>query len=197
MTPARSSDYEWVGDDPRLFDEGFCLSIYTSATVDDVLAGLPQVASSSRGNYDALTELAYNNGRDLIGGLLQVGASAILYEPYGYLDDSAKQSLSTGRTVVSIDGNVAVSYFTLYRNGSNITRFEHIFPHGRSGDEPDAVLPLMEQVGGFGLDRDPDEGPEEGRNYLGASCALSEAITGVRLTYSLLTQQQYLICHFA
>lgn len=54
----------------------------------------------------------------------------------------------------------------------------------------------MEQVGGFGIDRDPDDGPAPGADYLAASLALSEAITGVKLTYQLMTQAHYAIHRF-
>lgn len=197
MTEVRYTDYAWISDDSRLFDEGFCLTIFSAASVDDVLAVLPPVATSSRGDYQDLTDLAYDHGFDMVGGLLQVDDAVILYEPYGYLDDDVKQSLSVGRTVVSIDGNPAVSYFQFFRDGSRVTAFEKMFADTRDGDEPDELLPLMEQIGGFDLTREPDEELPEFPTYESASYALGEAVTGVQLTHSLLTQSRYLVCHFA
>lgn len=119
MTEVRSRDYEWITvDDPQLFDEGFCLTVFSPATMDEVLAGLPPVRESSAGDLDALTEFARDNGRDLIGGLLQVGESVVLYEPYGYLDDDVRLRLSADRIVVSVDGNVALSHFRYFRDGA-------------------------------------------------------------------------------
>jgi hypothetical protein len=198
MTNVRSADYAWITvDDPYLLDEGFCLSVFSPATVDDVLAGLPAVTESSTGDLGALCDLAWDNGRDLIGGVLQVGESVVLYEPYGYLDDDAKQSLSTGRVAVSVDGNLAASHFRFYRDGASVTMFEHMFATSRQGDDPDAVLPLMEEVGGFDLDRGPEDDPALDANYLASSFALCEAITGARLTYRLMSESQFLICRFA
>lgn len=196
MTDVRYTDYAWIRDDPFLFDEGFCLTICTSATIDDVAAVLPAVTASSSGDYEALTEFAYDHGFDLIGGLLQVDDAVVFYEPYGYLGDDAKQSLSVGRSVVSIDGNPAVSYFKFFRDGSTVTTFEKMFADSRSGEDPDALLPFMERIGGFHLGRDPDEMLPEIVTYHQAAFALAEAITVVRLTHSLLSQSQYRICQF-
>lgn len=196
MTDVRYTDYAWIRDDPFLFDEGFCLTICTSATIDDVAAVLPAVTASSSGDYEALTEFAYDHGFDLIGGLLQVDDAVVFYEPHGYHGDDAKQSLSVGRTAVSIDANPAVSYFKFFRDGSTVTTSEKMFADSRSGEDPDALLPLMERIGGFHLGREPDEMLPEIVTYHQAAFALAEAITVVRLTHSLLSQSQYRICQF-
>lgn len=199
MTDVRYTDYEWIRDDPQLFDEGFGLTVFSPANIDDVLAGMSPIAASSTGDLENLTDIAddQNHRFALIVGLLQIGGAVILYEPYGSLDDAVKIALSSGRTVVSIDGNPAVSYFQLFRDGSTITGFEKMFAYDRVGDEPDALLPLMEQIGGFDLGDETDEELSDVGNYHSASLALSEAVTGVRLSLSLLTETQYRIYRFA
>lgn len=155
---------------PYCSTKEFCCTIFNSATIDGLLATLPEAAASSVGDYVALIEIAYDNSFQLIGGFVEVGDAVVLYEPCGHLCDEEKRSLSAGRTVISNDGNPAVSYFQLFRNGTTVTRFEKIFAHSRDGDEPDALLPLMEQVGGFDL-HDAEDDEEPGTIFLGAVAA--------------------------
>ena len=195
----RFTDYAWIRDAGVLFQEGFSVTVIADATIEDVLAGLSEPTSSTRGGYDDLVDLARSNSFMAIGGLLETQGAVVLYEPNGYNDAGdrpLRTALSRGRTIVTIDANPAASYFLLFRDGALVTRFERMFAYDRSGSDPDAVLNMMIRIGGFDLDPDSDEDPATESDHLPASYALCEALTGVQLTRSLLSDSQYLICQF-
>lgn len=199
MTDVRFTDYTWISDAGFLFQEGYALTVIAEATIEDVLAGFTEPASSTRGGYDALVDLAYSKSFIAVGGLLETQDAVVLYEPNGCNeagDWPRRTGLSVGRTVVTIDANMAASYFYLFRDGALVTAFERMFAYDRRGNEPDAALDLMIRIGGFDLDPDLEEDSDTESDHLPASYALCEALTGVTLTRSLLEDSQYLICQF-
>lgn len=199
MTDVRFTDYVWIGDAGALFQEGFALTVIADASIDEVLTGWTKPTSSTRGGYDDLVNLANSRSFIAVGGLLETQGAVVLYEPNGYLDAGdrpLRRALSMGRTIVTIDANMAASYFYLFREGALVTAFERMFAYDRSGAEPDALLDLMIRIGGFDLDPDLDEDLTIESDHLPASYALCEALTGVKLTRSLLSESDYLICQF-
>ncbi|MCX5380427.1 DUF6461 domain-containing protein [Streptomyces sp. NBC_00091] len=97
------------------------------------------------------------------------------------------EPLSNGTRAVShsSNGGKPMDFFHWYENGELRTTFE--WPGDRTGRTPDDLNPLMREVG---LDPSGDEDPEVDRKA--AVLALTERLTGVRLTEDLLRDAEYL-----
>ncbi|MER7822459.1 DUF6461 domain-containing protein [Streptomyces sp. NPDC096097] len=101
---------------------------------------------------------------------------------------SLMEALSTGTRAVShsSNGGKPMDFFHWYEEGELKTTFE--WPSDRTGSTPDALNPLMLEVG---LNPFGDEDPAVDRKA--AVLALSERLTGVKLTEELLTTAAYLV----
>ncbi|NMM83033.1 hypothetical protein B2J88_01390 [Rhodococcus sp. SRB_17] len=189
-------DYAWTRDRPDLF-EAFCLSIIPNVTAEQVLAALPTPASTLIGTYSDLDERAFDNvgrGAPDVVGLLEYKSSVVMFEPNGALgiNPTIMQPLSSGREIVcNYSGGHGVSHFYWFVDGSLRTSFEPLFADSREGTDPDALLSLMSEIGGFHLDS-PETEPDE---YLDdeATFALCEAVTGIRVTDTLLLESTYVV----
>lgn len=190
-------DYSWTyeGEAAWLF-EAYCLTIVRDATIEGVLAALPTAVATAAGDYSTLEARAYDSvgpGAPHVIGLFEQDGSVVGFEPNGYLGvtTQAMEPVSAGREVVShYQGGHGVGGFDWYVNGETRTRFEPLFAYGRDGSEPDALLPLMREVGGFCLDAEAD--PTDFHHFE-ATFALCEAITTIRVTEGLLRTSQYLV----
>lgn len=189
-------DYAWTRDRPDLF-EAFCLTIIPNSTSEHILAALPAATNIQIGTFSELDERAYDmvgRGAPDVIGLVEHEGAVVIFEPNGVLgvNPAIMQPLSVGLEAVSnYSGAHGVSHFYWFVDGVVRTSFEPLFAHSRDGTDPDALLPLMSQIGGFNLDS-PETEPDE---YLDdeATFALCEAITGIRVTDTLLLESTYIL----
>ncbi|MFD4866052.1 DUF6461 domain-containing protein [Streptomyces sp. NPDC058412] len=96
------------------------------------------------------------------------------------------EALSAGTRAVShsSNGGKPMDFFHWYEDGELRTTFE--WPSGRTGSTPDALNAVMRELG---LNPTGDEDPEVDRKA--AVLALTERLTGVRVTEALLREAAY------
>lgn len=204
MSIPRWDEYAWVSDvDVASLFEAFCITIVTEATVAQVVEALPTPVETTEYSYDEMDERVMDGeGQGAHVGLVQQGAAVILVEVNGYLGQYGPimEPMSRGREVVSqYRGGHGVSGFRWYVDGVVRTAFEPDQSYSREGADPDATLSMMEAIGGFwlfygDLESEPDEPDWDTVHSTESTLALSEAITGVRLTKELLLDSRYLLC---
>jgi hypothetical protein len=116
-------------------------------------------------------------------GAASVGEWTLMAEVGGFLGsiDSAMCPISKGRTVVSNQSGISgACYFSWWRDGALRLRFDHAFAGTREGTHPDDVLTDMMEAG-YDVSGDDDADMDYDRQFA-AGFALSERVTGVRLT---------------
>jgi len=189
-------DYEWAEEDWLFY--GVCISVAAPGDVEGLISEIADVAVTERCDFDRLEQLGAGapatDGKagDAIG-LLQAGPGVVMVEPYGGLmeEEPFASPLSRTKDVVSyyIGGHGRGS-FKWYAHGELRCAFDHDTPGSRRGSDPDSVLPLMEQIGGF-MPFDDDAEVPETVHTTGAVMALMESISGIRVTYALLRDSEY------
>ncbi|WP_284453794.1 DUF6461 domain-containing protein [Streptomyces sp. MRC013] len=91
----------------------------------------------------------------------------------------------------STNGGAPIDLFDWFEDGELRTGFER--PTNRYGSTPDELVPMMREIG-FDLTEDEDDtGPDT--DTKAAVLALTERLTGVRLTEELLRNAQYHFGH--
>ncbi|MBW0292738.1 MULTISPECIES: DUF6461 domain-containing protein [Rhodococcus] len=81
--------------------------------------------------------------------------------------------------------------FLWYHEGQVKCAFDHHIPSGRRGTDPDAVVPWLEEIGGFGRLSEEAEFPATVHTEA-AVMALMERVSGVQVTHSLLHDSTFL-----
>ncbi|MFF4330709.1 DUF6461 domain-containing protein [Streptomyces sp. NPDC001591] len=204
MTTATAADYDWIHSPSSVFQ--FAMEVgYTLTLVQGVppkklyaLAG-----TEPNGTCQGFDELVQEHWELLdqfdhwpesfLTGAFTVPTPAGLWtlavEFGGGLGtrDSFMEPLSYGTRAVchSSNGGKPMDFFHWYENGLLRTTFE--WPGDRTGTTPDDLNQLMREVG---LNPSGDPYPDVDRKA--ATLALTERLTGVRLTEQMLREAEYL-----
>jgi hypothetical protein len=130
------------------------------------------------------------DNRFVVGGT-ELDGWTLLLESNGFLGVTAGviQPLSDGTRVVSHYRNVdGEDRFCWMEDGELRVRFAPLFPYNRGGADPDSLIePMVE----FGFDLSDDE-DRDYENHRAATFALTEHLTGIRITQDLLDSADYL-----
>ena len=197
MTQPDWRAYEWTKSDWLV--GASCISVVVPAEVDSLVFEMADVVDTERCDFDRLENLSHGatsvrGERGAAVGLVQVGSAVLMLEPYGYLGETYEfmLPLSRGRNIVSYYvGGHGRGTFLWYHDGQVKCAFDHHIPSGRRGTDPDAVLPWLEEIGGFGPLSEEAEFPATVHTEA-AVMALMERVSGVQVTYSLLHDSTFL-----
>ena len=206
MSTPRWADYAWLAaDEFSDFRTGLCMSIVARATVSELLDVFPSVHSTEKVSYGTLIDRAndisqtrHQSGHQI--GFLQCGNAVLVLEPSSYLAllQRLASKMSLRRELVNINmPENGEKLFAWYVDGREKTNFEIPQSYYREGYEPDALLEVMEVIGGLwlfdgDLEMEDPEWPDD-IHVTEATFALCEAVTGVRLTEQLLTESMYVV----
>lgn len=189
-----AADYTWFEREcPELLD-GCSISLVRGLSTEDTLRRLNAHGRQVVEGLEGLQQFEYDVDYD--GQHAPVGVATIadwsLVVEVGWLLGGAEPvlvELSRGTRVVShfrgLDGEDG---FFWVEDGDIRVNFEPLFPNGRSGSTPDALVGQMRRVG-FRLS-EADDG--DVHLHTEATFALAEHLTGVRLTPHLLRGSTYL-----
>lgn len=203
MTSATAADYGWIRSSGSLFQ--YALEIgYTLTLVRGVApeALLRTAGAEPRGVCAGIGELIEQHQELLdesddwpesfLAGAFTVegegGDWTLALEFGGDLGMRPRfmEALSAGTRAVShsSNGGKPMDFFHWYENGELRTTFE--WPAARTGSTPDDLNAVMRDVG---LDPSGDQEPDV--DHKAAVLALSERLTGVRVTEELLAEAEY------
>ncbi|MFI6009527.1 DUF6461 domain-containing protein [Streptomyces sp. NPDC051243] len=203
MTSATAADYSWIRSSGSPFryalEYGYTLTLVRGVSPDELL----RVADAEpRGVCEGLAELIERHQELLdesddwpesfLAGAFSVegegGSWTLALEFGGDLGTrpSFMEALSPGTRAVShsSNGGKPMDFFHWYENGELRTTFE--WPADRSGSTPDELNAMMREVG---LNPSGDQDP--GIHRKAAVFALTERLTGVRVTEELLAGAEY------
>jgi hypothetical protein len=203
MSSATAADYGWIRANSLLFayglEVGYTLTLVRGVSPSELLR---IVGAEPRGVCEGLNELieeqqdfldGYDEWPDaFLAGAFTVqgkgGDWTLALEFGGDLGTRPRlmEALSTKTRAVShsSNGGKPMDFFHWYEEGELRTTFER--PADRSGSTPDALNPLMLEVG---LNPSGDEDPDV--DTKAAVLALTERLTGVRVTEELLAEAEY------
>lgn len=198
MTSADAADYTWADDWVDGVSQAYCLTLARGLTPGALLS---RMGAAPREACDGLGELGRRAFRlwdaapveHLLVGAAPVagrdGAGwALGLEVNGFLGVTPEVAapLSAGTRVVSHYANTGMNRFYWIEDTDIRLHFEPLFPADRMGSTPDALADVMRRVG-FDLSQDGDNtGPAAAATF-----ALTEHLTGVRLTRDLLDHSRY------
>ncbi|MCY9783350.1 DUF6461 domain-containing protein [Nocardiopsis sp. EMB25] len=187
-----AADYLWFEEDFPDLAEAYCLSLVRGLAPAEVLRRLDGRPEPSLTGAEAVTEAAFEHQRGDDRQLLamaSVGDWTLVVEPNGYLGVSEERVLpaSAGTTWIAHFANInGADAFLWAQDTVARLSFEPLFPGGRWGATPDAVLDAMHLVGfHFGEDEPEEYLPGE------AAFALAEHVTGVAITPELLRETAF------
>lgn len=203
MTSATAADYSWIRSSGSPFqyalDLGYTLTLVRGVSPDELLrladaeprgvcAGLAELIEQHQELLDESEDWpeSFLTGAFTVQG--EGGDWTLALEFGGDLGTRPgfMAALSAGTRAVShsSNGGKPMDFFHWYENGELRTTFEH--PAHRTGSTPDALDALMTDVG---LTASADEAPDTDRKA--AVFALTERLTGVRVTEELLTGAEF------
>ncbi|WP_436787628.1 DUF6461 domain-containing protein [Yinghuangia sp. YIM S10712] len=193
MSTPTALDYLWFDEHYPDLAEAYCVLLVRGTTPEalmDQLGVEERCLVSGAGGLDAHGLAAWDrhHGDRLFAAVTSVGDWTLMIEPNGYLGslEAIIQPLSLGTTVVSHFRNVnAVDRFNWFEDGELRLHFEPLFPYQREGRDADTVVDEMLAVG-FDLAEDGDTDLTSE-----AAFALTERITGVRLTHELFEAAEF------
>ncbi|GAA2741980.1 DUF6461 domain-containing protein [Kitasatospora cinereorecta] len=205
MTEATAADYGWIRSAsaplPYAFDVGYSLTAVRGVPPEQLLAAArAEVRGSCRGgrelleeHFEFLDEYGYDAEFSMVGVCTVPGEGGewtLVLEFCGDLGTRAAfmTAASAGTRAVSHyrNGGKPIDFFHWYENGELRTTFET--PRFRDGSTPDALNGPMSEVG-LRLEGEDDPGVDR----KAAVFALTERLTGVRLTEQLLAHAEYLV----
>ncbi|MFD4507021.1 DUF6461 domain-containing protein [Streptomyces sp. NPDC058457] len=210
MTSVTAHDYAWTRSS-RLFryalEAGYTLTLVRGVAPREVLQVMTAEPQGTCTGTDALIERQDEllDPTDYWDESFVAGAFAVPGEGGDWtlvlhLGDGGTgmrsrflETLSAGgRAVVhSSNGGKPMHFFHWYEDGELRTTFE--WPTVRGGSTPDALNPVMRDVG-FALSDDESETTER-VDTKAAVLALTERLTGVRVTEELLQEAEYQLGH--
>jgi hypothetical protein len=214
MTSATASDYAWIRSSAvcrYALETGYGLSLLQHVAPDEALRAMGAEPQGACRGVDALVE-RHEELRDAIDDHLDesfmAGACTVpgtggdwtlvlhFDSGLGMTPELLEDLSAKGRAVMhSSNGGKPIHLFHWYQDGLLRTGFEG--PDLRHGSTPDALLPLMREVG-FTLHGD-EEGNGPGAQPVcgtkAAVLALAERMTGVRLTEELLRDVEHRLGH--
>jgi hypothetical protein len=193
---ATAADYTWFDEHFPWLAEAYCIMLVRGIAPRELLRRIGATEQPPVTGVEGLEGPAYGAWDEHEGDLLLVGATAVgdwtlTVEPNGHLGvtDQLIRPLSRGTRLVSHFRNInAVDHFYWVEDGDLRLHFEPLFAHARDGSDPDGLTDVMRQVG-FDLGDDQDRDREL---HTEAAFALTEHLTGVRLTPSLLESAGFL-----
>ncbi|MGW6981911.1 DUF6461 domain-containing protein [Streptomyces sp. NPDC054932] len=204
MSSATAADYGWIRSSSPLFKHaleeiGYTLTLVrglSPAELLEVAGAEPRETCEGMGELlEEQTELWFGDGgssESFLAGAFTVpgegGDWALALEFGGDLGTrpAIMGALSTGTRAVShsSNGGKPMDFFHWYEDGELRTTFE--WPADRTGSTPDDLNALMREVG---LNPTGDQDP--GVDRKAAVFALTERLTGVRVTEELLVDAVY------
>jgi len=205
MTSVTADDYAWIRSSPlfrHALEVGYTLTLVRDVAPEEVLRVMeaePQglctgVDPLIERQYELLDATDYWDAPSIAGAFTVPGESGdwtvVLHFDGCGMQPRFLEALSSkgGRAVVhSSNGGKPIHLFHWYEDGRLRTTFE--WPAAREGSTPDALNPVMREVG---FDLSDDEGdtgvPVDTK---AAVLALAERLTGVRVTEELLRDAEY------
>lgn len=203
MTSATAADYGWIRSSSSAFaygmEFGYSLTLVRGVSPSEFFR---MVGAEPQGVCEGLSELLHEQQEFLDGsdgwpdaclaGAFTVqgegGDWTLVLEFGGGLDmrPDIMEAISAGTRAVahSSNGGKPMDFFHWYEQGELRTTFE--WPADRTGSTPDALNPLMLAVG---LQPSGEEDPDV--DTKAAVLALTERLTGVRVTQELLAEAEY------
>lgn len=193
---ATAADYAWFEENGEL-TEGFCLTWVQGLTPEQVLKRIgARDLGRSGWRADGWFDVPGQRSGEAVVAVTSIGGWALMIEDNGVLciDDEAMAILSKGTRLVSGFRNAEYDgSFALVEDGTVRVSFDPQDPTGRTGADPDRLLTEMDQSG-LDLDPaglDPADPAYADVPYTEAAFALTERITGARLTAGVLHGAAY------
>jgi hypothetical protein len=192
----KAEDYNWFSGSP--ISEAYCMTFVRGLNPAEALRRIEGEPAERVTSLAAFSDFARENcpwsGRAdqrFAIGATELDGWTLLVEDNGFLGVTTDiiQPLSDGTRVVSHYRNVdAEDRFCWMEDGELRVRFEPLFPYHRDGSDPDSLVDAMLH---FGFDLRDDE-DRDFSNHTAATFALTEHLTGVKLTQDLLASADYL-----
>lgn len=115
------------------------------------------------------------------------GGSVLAAVGWELSDYELGMRLSVDTAIVSLYIGVNKDRFTYFADGQEVTEFEVAFPQGRSGSDPDRLVPHLQRLG-MPVDEEDDDDGFYGRAASSSALALAAIVTGAHLTPAHLTR---------
>ncbi|WP_329373323.1 DUF6461 domain-containing protein [Streptomyces sp. NBC_00669] len=205
MTSVTAQDYAWIHSSPlfgHALECGYSLALVRGVPPEEVLRVMGAEPQGTCAGVEELIQLQdelcdqldYSDSSFLAGAFTVPGEDGdwtLVWElargGTGIQPRFMKALSAGGRAVEhSRNGGKPINGFSWYEDGELRTTFEG--PTFRSGSTPDALLPMMREVGCDLRDEDRRSG---GTDDKAAVLALTERLTGVRLTEEVLRDAHY------
>ena len=205
MTSVTADDYAWIRSSPlfrHALEVGYTLTLVRDVAPEEVLRVMeaePQglctgVDPLIERQYELLDATDYWDAPSIAGAFTVPGESGdwtvVLHFDGCGMQPRFLEALSSkgGRAVVhSSNGGRPIDLSHWYEDGKLGTTFE--WPTAREGSTPDALLPIMREVGCDLSDVEDRTG--DSLDDKAAVLALTERLTGVRLTEEVLRDAHY------
>ncbi|GAA2210312.1 hypothetical protein GCM10009850_057710 [Nonomuraea monospora] len=192
MTGSEYEEFGWLGEFGP-FHDCACVSFVRSLTPLEALtrlgAGAADVEQVTFEEFQERTMwcIDADNFRSSYVGAIEAGGWTVLIQLWGGsigLDRRSMRSLSLDGELVVVHRNLHASDYFIYAvDGEQVTWFDQLGPHARTGSDPDRLVKEMREVG---LDPDHDwEGPGIDSTFP-RSFALTKRITGVSFSKAML-----------
>jgi len=189
-----AADYTWFNRTGLTY--GYCFTMVSGLSRAEALERLgTQDLRSITGLHNfrvaAQNNFPFRTSNPYFIGAVAVGEWTLLVEDNGFMGVHLPTigPLAAGTEVISHFGGVdGEDRFLWLVDGEVRLDFELLFAFRRSGSDPDGLIDVMQQVG-FDLSDDEDRDYEL---HTEATLALTEHLTGVRLTEELLDSADYL-----
>ncbi|SDJ93169.1 DUF6461 domain-containing protein [Nonomuraea jiangxiensis] len=185
-------EFAWLGEFGPFYDVS-CVSFARSLTPPEALARLEAgVTDIEEVTFEGFQERTMwcvdsDNMRSTYVGAIETAGWTVLIQLWAGsigLDNRLMRSLSRESEVVVVHRNLHASDYFIYAvDGEQITWFDQLRPHARTGIDPDRLVEEMREVG---LDPDHDwEGPGIDATFP-RSFALAKRITGFPFSKAML-----------
>jgi hypothetical protein len=182
--------------DPAVFQEEDACEVVEEA-VDDERRRARELILAAGMSAPAQTDDAPISTDERLLGVTELAGWVLITELDSFLgmDEDVLRRLSSGTTVVSHYRTINTDDgFSWAENGDVRVSFEPLAPGRRDGSDPDALLDVMHRLG---YDVSGDESDDEDVDVVhhdraGATFALAEHVTGVRITPQVLGSADYL-----
>ncbi|GAB2619426.1 hypothetical protein Aab01nite_33480 [Paractinoplanes abujensis] len=190
------TDYLWLEDDDSELVNGFGL-FWVKAVPPEQVATRAGGTIGERVGWEGLVERSDGSRGSHRLGVAELGGWSFVLDLEGdsAIGDDLVVRLSKGTTAISHFLNVELDdHYRLVEDGDVRLDFAPWDPTDRQGSAPDSLLPAMDTVGfDFTEDLDPGDPDYVEKHPTPAAFALTEYLTGVKLTADLLHSLTYLL----